>query len=109
MNTQRRVPGVADAVGSAPSAGEALRFAAYVADLIGADRVGDVAWSTEDRMLFVRLTDPHHGETVARLLGLGRRWDHEPIEEDPEGFSCWTGKSGNVPVFLTAPVATAVT
>ena len=49
------------------------------------------------------VTDTTHGETVAHLLGLDARSDHG--DEDREGFSCWTGTSGHVPVFLSAPLA----
>jgi hypothetical protein len=80
-----------------------LRFAAYVADLIGQDRLGDVAWNAQEHKLFVDVTDVTHGDTVAHLLGLGPRSDHG--RKDGTGFSCWTGKSGDVPVFLSAPLA----
>jgi hypothetical protein len=91
----------------APTAGDALRFAAYVAELVGDDRIEDIAWhidiGTQSRKLFVTVTDTTHGETVAHLLGLEPRSDL--VRNDETGFSCWTGKSGNVPVFLSAPLA----
>ena len=44
MSTNAESSGVAGASVSAPSAGDALRFAAYVAELIGDDRIEAVAW-----------------------------------------------------------------
>lgn len=108
MNTDLHVSGVAGASVPAPlgpsSVGEILRFAAYVADLIGNDRLGDVAWDVRAQKLFVDVTDTTHGETLAHLLGLDARFDHaEAFGMD--GFSCWTGRSGLVEVFLKAPLA----
>jgi hypothetical protein len=107
MSINAKSSGVAGASVSAPSTGDALRFAAYVAELIGDDRVEGIAWhddsSTKAKRLFVTVTDTTHGETVAHLLGLSARSDHG--YEDREGFSVWTGTSGDVPVFLSAPLA----
>jgi hypothetical protein len=89
---------------SAPSTGDVLRFAAYVAELIGEDRVGDVSWHTDTHKLYVDVSDTTHGETVAHLLGLEHRGDHTR-KDGTTGFSCWTGKSGAVSVFLSAPLA----
>lgn len=99
-------PGAAGASVPAPSAGEALRFAAYVADLIGNDRITAITWRVEDQTtaaLYVTVTDTTHGQTVAHLLGLARRSD--VARDQSEGFSAWKGTSGNVPVFLSAPLA----
>ncbi|GHH69524.1 hypothetical protein [Promicromonospora soli] len=104
MTADLRTSGVAGASVPAPSAGDVLRFAAYVAELIGDDRVGDVSWHADKPQLYVEVFDTAHGETVAHLLGLDPRSDHGPGHR-PEGFSCWTGKSGLVPVFLRAPLA----
>ena len=106
MSTLKRLLGVAGAPVPAPSAGDALRFAAYVAELVGDDRINAITWrvdADEHPTLFVTVTDTTHGETVAHLLGLPPRADHG--HEDREGFSCWKGTSGNVPVFLSAPLA----
>ncbi|MFD7308347.1 hypothetical protein [Promicromonospora sp. NPDC059942] len=99
----------------APSTGDALRFAAYVAELVGDDRIVSVNWITDAvrpsrKELYVTVTDTSHGETVAHLLGLGQRTDLEPHPNSgrsvrDEGFSSWSGTSGNVPVFLSAPLA----
>lgn len=114
MSTYIESSGVAGASVSAPSAGEALRFAAYVAELVGDDRIVAVNWITDAvrpsrKELYVTVTDTTHGETVAHLLGLGERHDLEPhpngIRSSREGFSSWSGTSGNVPVFLSAPLA----
>lgn len=98
---------VAGASVPAPSAGDVLRFAAYVADLVGSDRVDSIAWhddsSTGGMRLFVTVTDTTHGQTVAHLLGLDDRSDIASARD--EGFSAWMGTSGNVPVFLSAPLA----
>ncbi|MFD2794366.1 hypothetical protein ACFS27_12485 [Promicromonospora vindobonensis] len=101
---------------SVPSAGDALRFAAYVAELVGDDRVESVNWIADSvrpasKRLYVTVTDTMHGETVAHLLGLDVREDLEPLpgyggrSSRDEGFSSWSGTSGNVPVFLSAPLA----
>jgi hypothetical protein len=107
MGTNTMSSGVADPAVSVPSAGEALRFAAYVAELIGDDRVESIAWhgqtATATTKLFVTVTDTTHGETVAHLLGLEPRTDL--ADAGREGFSCWEGKSGDVPVFVSAPMA----
>jgi hypothetical protein len=103
MDTKTTSSGVAGASVPVPSAGEALRFAAYVAELIGDDRVGHVSWHTDKPKLFVEVTETIHGETVAHLLGLEPRTDL--VRDDGRGFSCWEGKSGLVPVFLSAPLA----
>ncbi|MFI2361900.1 hypothetical protein [Promicromonospora sp. NPDC019610] len=106
--------GVAGASVPAPSTGEALRFAAYVAELVGDDRIVSVTWIPDPvrpsrKELYVTVTDTTHGETVAHLLGLGQRTDLEPSpggsRSSREGFSSWSGTSGNVPVFLSAPLA----
>ncbi|PUB28592.1 hypothetical protein C8K30_1038 [Promicromonospora sp. AC04] len=107
MVTNTMSSGVAGASVPAPSTGEALRFAAYVADLIGDDRIEDIAWhidlGTQAKKLYVTVTDTTHGETIAHLLGLDPRSDLG--RNDNTGFSCWTGTSGDVPVFLSAPLA----
>lgn len=107
MRVNTMSSGVADAVVSAPSAGVMLRFAAYVAELIGDDRIESISCHGRTpagtKKLFVAVTDTTHGETVAHLLGLEPRTGLG--REDSEGFSCWEGNSGNVPVFLSAPVA----
>jgi hypothetical protein len=82
-----------------------LRFAAYVADLIGDDRLGDVAWDVKSQKLYIDVIDATHGETLAHLLGLDARYDHGPAFDMAGGFSAWTGKSGLVEVFLKAPLA----
>nr|BFF19933.1 hypothetical protein GCM10025730_34540 [Promicromonospora thailandica] len=73
-----------------------------------------VNWITDSvrpsrKELYVTVTDTTHGETVAHLLGLGQRHDLEPHANGSrisrEGFSSWSGTSGNVPVFLSAPLA----
>ena len=90
-----------------PRRGVMLRFAAYVAELIGDDRIESISCHGRTpagtKKLFVAVTDTTHGETVAHLLGLEPRTGLG--REDSEGFSCWEGNSGNVPVFLSAPVA----
>ena len=107
MSINAKSSGVAGASVLAPSAGDVLRFAAYVAELIGDDRVESIAWyddsSTKQKRLFVTVTDTTHGATVAHLLGLGERSDIRGDRLD--GFSSWRGTSGNVPVFLSAPLA----
>lgn len=108
MSTNLHRSGVAGASVPAPSGpspvGEVLRFAAYVADLIGNDGIGDVAWDERTQKLFVDVTDATHGETAAHLLGLDARFDHGEAY-GMDGFSSWTGRSGLVDVFLKAPLA----
>lgn len=86
-----------------PSVGEVLRFAAYVADLIGNDRLGDVSWDVEQQKLLVNVTEAAHGETVAHLLGLNARFDHGGAY-DVDDFSFWGGRSGLVDVLIKAPL-----
>lgn len=103
MVTNTKSSGAAGASVPVPSAGEVLRFAAYLADLIGENRVGDVSWHADKPKLFMEVTDTTHGETVAHLLGLAPCMDL--TRDDGRAFSCWTGRSGLVPVFLSAPLA----
>lgn len=107
MSAVKRLLGVAGAAVPAPSAGDALRFAAYVAELVGDDRIDAITWrvdvGTQAKQLFVTVTDTTHGQTVAHLLGLSPRTDIKPDRGD--GFSSWSGTSGNVPVFVSAPLA----
>ena len=112
MNTQRgvevagaSVPAPSGATAPASSVGEVLRFAAYIADLIGSDRIEAVTWDAERPLLFVSVTETEHGETLARLLGLNARHDVREAIGSTDGFSCWEGRSGLVEMFLKAPLA----
>lgn len=104
MTANLRTSGVADAAVSAPSAGDVLRFAAYIADLIGCERLGHVAWDPRAQKLYVDVAEATHGETAAHLMGLGSREDY-PAAYGGDPFSCWTGRSGAVDVFVKAPLA----
>ncbi|MGW2093263.1 hypothetical protein [Promicromonospora sukumoe] len=100
--------GVAEASASAPSTGEALRFAAYVVDLIGSDRVEHV--SVAGTKLHLTTLDTLAVEAAVHLLGLTSmlsrdRVDIAPDDYSPEGFTSWMGTSGAFHVHLTAPLA----
>lgn len=91
------------ATGALPSVGEVLRFAAYVADLIGNDRLGDVTWDVEQQKLLVNVTEATHAEAVAHLLGLNMRFDRGEADK-VNASSFWSGRSGLVNVLLKAPL-----
>ncbi|MFD6138874.1 hypothetical protein [Promicromonospora sp. NPDC060271] len=108
MSTNTVSSGVAEASVSAPSTGEALRFAAYVVDLIGTGRVEYV--SVEGTKLHLTTLDTLAVEAAVHLLGLKStlsrdRVDVEPDERRPEGYSSWMGTSGPFSVYLSAPLA----
>jgi hypothetical protein len=80
---------------SAPSMGDVLRLAAYVADLIGDHRVDAVTvYST--RHLYVELPDPFHAATLAGLLNLDGPTDLPAMTTDgetgPGAHSYWDGQ-----------------
>jgi hypothetical protein len=104
MAVEMRAPGGAVAGAAAPSVGDVLRFAAYVAGLVGEDRVTRVLWQAKNERLAVQVSDAMHGDVLAHLLGLDARGDHGR-EDSEDSFSCWEGASGGVSVFLTAPLA----
>jgi hypothetical protein len=86
-------PGVGASVPT-PSMGDVLRLAAYVADLIGNDRVhGVTVYST--RHLNVELPDPFHAATLAGLLNLDGPTDLPAMTTDgetgPGAHSYWDG------------------
>lgn len=105
MNTDLRTSGVADAAVSAPSMGDVLRLAAYVADLIGDDRIQGVSvYST--RNLHVKVPDPFHAATLAGLMGLpGPRDLPAMTSHEATGagaHSCWEGQVRGVQVSVNS-------
>lgn len=106
MVTNAMSSGVAGALVSAPSAGDTLRFAAYVVDLIGSERVGHV--SVDGTKVHLIALDTLALEAAVHLLSLQTRRprvDVEPQPSFPEGYSAWWGTSGPFDVHLSAPLA----
>ena len=105
MVTNAMSSGVAGASVPAPSMGDVLRVAAYVADLVGDDRVqGANIYST--RHVYIKVPDPFHAETVAGLLGLTGPVDLPAMtahEADGAGaHTSWDGQVLGVPVSVNS-------
>lgn len=84
--------GVAGVSAPAPSAGDILRVAAHVVDLIGDERIKAVSMLLLDRVS-VRVPDPFHAETAAHLLGLDVLEDFAGDEATGAGaHTQWSGR-----------------
>jgi hypothetical protein len=105
MSAALSASGVAGASVPAPSMGDILRVAAYVADLVGDDRIDGVnIYST--RHVYLKVPDPFHAATVAGLLGLTGPHDLPALPADEAtgagAHSSWEGHIQGVPVSVTS-------